>query len=26
VTKELNVRDLRVYTPEELGCFQNVFC
>jgi len=26
VRKELNVRDLRVYTPEELGCYQNVFC
>ena len=24
--KELNLRGLRVYTPEETGCYQNVFC
>ena len=26
VRRELNVRGLRVYTPEETGCHQNVFC
>jgi hypothetical protein len=26
VRRELNVHDLRVYTPQELGCYQNVFC
>ena len=26
VRRELNVRGLRVYTPEETGCRQNVFC
>jgi hypothetical protein len=24
--RELNVQGLRVYTPEETGCYQNVFC
>jgi hypothetical protein len=26
VRRELNVRGLRVYTLEETGCYQNVFC
>jgi hypothetical protein len=24
--RQLNLRGLRVYTPEEAGCYQNVFC
>lgn len=26
VRRELNLKGLRVYTPEEIGCHQNVFC
>ena len=26
VRRELNLRGLPVYTPEETGCYQNVFC
>jgi hypothetical protein len=26
VRRELKVHDLRVYTPQEIGCQQNVFC
>jgi hypothetical protein len=26
VRRGLNLRGLRVYTPEETGCYQNVFC
>ena len=26
VRRELNVRGLRVYSPQEIGCHQNVFC